>query len=91
MASVLGQTHRDLELVVYDDAGDLDDLVGASGDSRVRYCRATERLGASGRFKAALALCRGEYVGVLDDDDRYAPDFVSTLVQALDQIGRAHV
>ena len=84
IASVLAQTHRDLELVIYDDAGDLEALATATGDPRVRYHRAEERRTASGRFTAAVALCRGEYIGILDDDDAYAPDFVAALVQALD-------
>ena len=73
---MLAQTHRDLELVIYDDAGDLEALATATGDPRVRYHRAEERRTASGRFTAAVALCRGEYIGILDDDDAYAPDFV---------------
>ena len=82
IASVLAQTHRDLELVIYDDAGDLEALATATGDPRVRYHRAEERRTASGRFTAAVAQCRGEYIGILDDDDAYAPDFVAALVQA---------
>jgi glycosyltransferase involved in cell wall biosynthesis len=84
IASVLAQTHRDLELVIYDDAGDLEPLASATGDPRVRYHRAGGRRTASGRFAAAVALCRGAYVGVLDDDDAYAPDFVAELAAALD-------
>jgi glycosyltransferase involved in cell wall biosynthesis len=91
IASVLAQTYRDLELVVYDDAGDLDDLAVATGDPRVRYHRAESRLTASGRFAAAVALCRGHYVGVLDDDDAYAPDFVAELAAALDAHPRAAI
>ena len=88
---MLAQTHRDLELVIYDDAGDLEALATATGDPRVRYHRAEERRTASGRFTAAVALCRGEYIGILDDDDAYAPDFVAALVQALDADPRCGV
>ena len=84
IASVLAQTHRDLELVVYDDAGDLEALALATRDPRVRYHRADAPRSASGRFAAAVGLCRGEYLGLLDDDDVYAPDFVATLAGALD-------
>ena len=84
IASVLAQTHRDLELVIYDDAGDLEMLATATGDPRVRYHRAERSRTASGRFAAAVALCRGTYIGVLDDDDAYAPDFVAALASALD-------
>lgn len=91
IASVLAQTHRDLELVIYDDAGDLEDLATATGDPRVRYHRADAPRTASGRFLAAVALCRGEYIGLLDDDDAYAPDFVAALAAALDADERAGI
>jgi glycosyltransferase involved in cell wall biosynthesis len=82
--SVLSQTHEDLELVIYDDSGDLADVVDAyAADPRVRYHRAEPRGGPSGRFRAAVSLCRGEYIGVLDDDDRYEPHFVARLLAAL--------
>ena len=81
---MLAQSHRDLELVIYDDAGDLADVAASFADERVRYHRATERLGPSGRYNAAVALCRGEYVGLLDDDDRYEEHFVARLLEALE-------
>ena len=82
--SVLGQTFGDLELVVYDDAGDLHDLIAQYDDPRVHYHRAKRELGASGRFAAAVEHCRGRYIGVLDDDDHYAPEFVATLFGVLE-------
>ncbi len=89
IASVLGQTWRDLELVVYDDAGDLEDVAAAFHDHRLRYVRAEKKLETSGRFAAAVALCRGRYIGVLDDDDRYEPEFVERLVSVLEKDARA--
>ena len=38
-----------------------------------------------------MALCRGAYIGVLDDDDAYAPGFVAALAAALDADPRAGV
>ncbi len=83
--SVLSQTHSDLELVLYDDAGDLEDVARTYADPRLRYHRATARYGPSGRFLAAAALCRGRYLGMLDDDDRYEPTFVERLVGVLER------
>ncbi len=83
IASVLAQTHQHLELVIYDDAGDLEDVAASFADARLRYVRAVTRLGASGRFSAAVAHCRGEFIGLLDDDDRYERTFVQRLLQAL--------
>ncbi|HSY48855.1 MAG TPA: glycosyltransferase family 2 protein [Thermoanaerobaculia bacterium] len=89
IASVLGQTWRDLELVIYDDAGDLEDIAASFHDDRLRYVRAEEKTGTSGRFAAAVALCRGRYIGVLDDDDRYEPELVERLVSVLETNARA--
>ena len=89
IASVLAQTWRDLELVIYDDAGDLEDVVATFRDPRIRYARASAKLGASGRFTAAVSLCRGDYIGVLDDDDRYDPRFVERLAAVLERDERA--
>lgn len=84
VASVLDQAETDLELVVYDDAGGLQDVVDRFADPRVRYHRAAGRTGPAGRFRAALARCRGRFLGVLDDDDVYAPAFVARLRAALE-------
>lgn len=92
VASVLAQTWRDFELVIYDDAGDLDDVAAAFTDPRIRYVRAPKKLEASGRFSAAVAHCRGQYIGVLDDDDRYEARFLERLVGVLksdERIGAA--
>jgi glycosyltransferase involved in cell wall biosynthesis len=89
--SVLSQTERDLELVIYDDAGDLEDVATSFGDGRVRYHRPDAKRGPSGRFAAAVELCRGELIGVLDDDDRYAPCFVARMRAALEHDARAGV
>lgn len=91
IGSVLSQSWRDLELVIYDDAGDLDDVVTRFEDDRVRYVRAARKLEASGRFSAAFAQCRGKYIGVLDDDDRYEPPFIERLVAALEADPRAGI
>jgi glycosyltransferase involved in cell wall biosynthesis len=91
VSSVLAQTHHDLELVIYDDAGDLEDVANAARDGRVRYHRAERRLQASGRFLAAVGVCRAPYVGLLDDDDRYEPAFVARLLEALEKDPEAGV
>lgn len=83
IASVLAQTWTDLELVFYDDAGTLADVAARFDDPRLRYVRPERKRGASGRWLAAVALCRGDYVGLLDDDDAYAPQFVEHLLAAL--------
>jgi glycosyltransferase involved in cell wall biosynthesis len=83
--SVLRQTFADLELIVYDDAGTLEPFVSAHDDQRVRYQRAERKLEGSARAQAALSLCRGEVIGLLDDDDRYEPYFIERLVNEFER------
>lgn len=92
--SVLGQTYRNLELIVVGDAA-ADDTVEAV--SRVRDPRLTfVNLPERGRYPAdphlrwmvagsapvnkALELCSGDFVTQLDDDDAYEPERLETLV-----------
>ena len=78
--SALAQTYSDLEVVVSDDRGDLEDVALATGDPRVRYYRNEEPLGTAGNARAALGRARGAYLGILGDDDRLLPDYVETVM-----------
>src|SRR4051794_12513241 len=74
--SVLGQTRRDFELIVWDDGstdGTLDAARKAAGeDPRVRII-AGEHAGASASINSAAKIARGQYLGTLDSDDLLAP------------------
>jgi glycosyltransferase involved in cell wall biosynthesis len=89
IASVLSQSFADLELILYDDAGAFEELCASFDDTRMRYHRPSEKRTTSGRFAAALSLCKGEFVGLLDDDDAYEPQFVGRLVESLRQHPKA--
>jgi len=85
VASVLGQTFSDLELIVVDDAsGDdtarLPDIVR---DPRLRYLRQTQRGGASAARNAGIAAARGAFVAFLDSDDVWLPDKLERQVPLL--------
>lgn len=76
LASALAQTHRELEVVVVDD-GSTDDtaqVCASFGDARVRYVRqdndGTRGIGARNQ---AMLLARGEWIALLDQDDRWDP------------------
>jgi len=76
IASVLGQTEADLELIVVDD-GSTDDtravVDGFASDVRLHYVRQANQ-GRSAARNHGARLARGEIVGFLDSDDRLAPD-----------------
>ena len=81
IASVLGQTLGDLELVVVDD-GSVDgtgDLLGGVEDPRLRIVRNDEALGLAGALNVGLGEARGRYVARLDADDVARPPWLERL------------
>lgn len=83
LESALAQDFEDLEVVVGDDSGDLEEVVRSVGDRRVRYLRNSVRLGMAGNWSSTLDNARGRYRALLMDDDVLLPRFLSETVQAL--------
>jgi len=86
--SVLGQTYRDLELIVCDD-GSTDDTQAILNDygGRIRTLSLPHKGQGSG-LNAALAVAQGEFVSILDSDDFWMPwtlEQVDKVVEALEQ------
>lgn len=84
IGSVVDQEFADLEVVVGDDSGDLEGVVAAIGDDRVRYRRNEVRLGMARNWAAVLDRAHGRHLALLMDDDRLLPGFVEKTVAALD-------
>jgi len=85
LASVVRQTHRDLEIFVINDGGeDVGDVVRSWNDPRIIFIDRKENRGKPHCLNEALAGARGKYVAYLDDDDMYYPHHVERLVAALE-------
>src|SRR4051812_41157026 len=87
VGSVLRQTERDFELVVWDD-GSSDDTVAAAkqaagADPRVRVI-AAEHSGITRSMNAAAKLLSGKYFGWVDSDDGIAPTALADARALLD-------
>jgi glycosyltransferase involved in cell wall biosynthesis len=75
LASALGQTHRDLEVVVVDD-GSTDggpDEVSRCPDPRVRLLR-QRNAGAGAARNAGVRAAQGSHIAFLDADDEWLPN-----------------
>jgi glycosyltransferase involved in cell wall biosynthesis len=93
LASVLGQTHADLELVVVNDGGDpeeVDELVRrhpAPGPARVRVVHHREPLGLRSPPNAPIRESRAQFVAIHDDDDTWHPTFLERTIGVLGSTG----
>jgi glycosyltransferase involved in cell wall biosynthesis len=76
IASVLGQTLRDLELVLVDNGTGLSaDALGEPGrDPRLQWVRLARNEGIAAGHNAGVAAARGEFLALLDYDDVMLPD-----------------
>jgi glycosyltransferase involved in cell wall biosynthesis len=84
ITSVLDQGRQDIELIVGDDAGDLEAVVRSFGDPRIRYRRNKTTLGLSAHARVLLSQARGRYLCLLDDDDRWLPGFLDEAIARLE-------
>lgn len=81
--SAVAQTHRNLEILVLDDASPDETAAVAAGfaqDLRVQYIRHQENLGITGNWRAGIQIAQGEYFCFLHDDDTFEPSFIEKLV-----------
>ena len=83
--SVLTQGLRDVEIIVCDDSGELEYVCRRFRDPRVRYLRNASRLGPEENARRVLALARGEFVGLLDDDDRLLPGYLEAVLEPFEK------
>jgi hypothetical protein len=85
IASVLGQTLRDLELVLVDNGTGLTPaaLGDAGQDPRLTWVRLPANVGIPGGHNAGVQAARGEFVALLDYDDLARPQRLERQVAAL--------
>ena len=90
VASVFAQSYPNTELIVIDD-GSTDDTRErlASFDGSLRYVHQENR-GLSTARNAGIALAKGEFIALLDADDRWMPEKIARQVAVFkeqDQVG----
>lgn len=85
--SCLNQTHRDLEVIVVDDASPENDAEIAEGyaarDSRVRVIRRPTNGGVSQAYNTGYSVARGEFFTRLSQDDLFRKDAIKIMLRYL--------
>jgi glycosyltransferase involved in cell wall biosynthesis len=88
IASILGQTFGDLELVISDNASSdrTEEICRRfmAADPRVRYHRNERNLGSAANWNRVLELARGEYFKWAADDDVLRPTYLEKCIAVLD-------
>jgi len=89
LASVLGQSFTDFEVIISDNGStDRTEAICreyAAKDPRISYWREEENRGVSWNYNRAFDLARGEYFQWVAHDDMLAPNFLEVCVAALDR------
>ncbi len=85
--SVINQTYPDFELVVSDNLStpETAEVVHSFQDSRIKYCRAAERLAMADNWELGLSNSVGAYVFILGDDDALMPDGLEIASELIDR------
>ncbi len=85
LASAIGQTYRNIEIIVSDNCSidDTESIVGSFHDSRIRYFRQDTNIGANNNFNFCLAQATGEFFLLLQDDDLIDADFLEACVSQM--------
>ena len=88
LETILAQTYRDFEIVVVNDHGTdvqhvIEELEARDGGGRISYVRHAVNRGLAAARNSGLGVARGRFVAYLDDDDRFYPEHLETLVEFL--------
>lgn len=92
--SVLNQDYPCIECIVVDDNGfgtptqiqTKKEMQKYEGDFRVKYICHEKNINGSAARNTGFKASTGAYISVLDDDDELLPDFVSILVETLENL-----
>ncbi|MEG4346261.1 glycosyltransferase family 2 protein [Microcoleus sp. A003_D6] len=89
IASALGGTHRNLEILVIDDGStdDTEKIVTdmAGKDQRIKYCKNPKNLGAYKSRNLMIEAATGKFIAFLDSDDTWEPNKLEECLKMLKQ------
>ncbi|MBU4531361.1 MAG: glycosyltransferase [Hoeflea sp.] len=88
LANIVGQTYRNLEIIVSDNASPKPEMEAiarayAASDPRIRYVRQATNIGAGANFEFVLSCSTGKYFAWAADDDEWDENFVEVCVAGI--------
>lgn len=83
--SILNQSYRNFEFLIYDDAStvDLERIVKSYNDNRIIYKRLEKNVGISAIRNILVKDAKGEYLAIMDHDDISLPERLRKQVEYL--------
>lgn len=89
--SVLAQTYQNFELIAVDDASrdNTLDVVAQIGDPRIRVVALKDNVGAGHARNAGIEAASGDFLALLDSDDRWYPQKLAHQLELMEREGSA--
>lgn len=82
---IRAQTYPRIEWLIHDDSPAPSEYFTGLDDPSVTYVHSAHRLGISEKRNALAEMSSGDIIAHFDDDDYYAPEYVSTMVERMSQ------
>lgn len=83
--SVMGQTFKDFELIIVDDASEDNASTVIPSAHNIKLFRRTVNGGQAAARNSGANLAKGQYISFLDQDDLWEPTFLEETLKILDQ------
>jgi glycosyltransferase involved in cell wall biosynthesis len=79
----LAQNYPNLEWLILDDSPNPSEALSNYSDHRIHYFHSSERITIGEKRNQLIARARGNIIAHFDDDDYYAPNYISTMARLL--------
>lgn len=85
--SALGQTYKNIEVIVVDNAStdNTEEIIASYSDPRLNYVRNSENIGQFGNLNRCIELYNGDFLHILHSDEYIEPNFTEQCVKFFEE------